>query len=679
MLERTLSLFREAISGQAALQDLAGIIAHHRIQSSPGYRQAANFCLGRLHEAGLAAEIFSFPGDGVTAFWGYPVPQEWTAQVGLLRLVTPEKEARVLADFRAEKIALIQRSLATPAGGVEAEVVVLEDGEEEPEYEGLELRGKVVLTRGDIGRVRELAVQQHGASGILFDGMRESPPVRPLMGLPDARQYTSFWWEDATQDVPTRCFGFVLTPQQGEWLRRLVRAEAREGRVVRVHAEVDASAYAGHGEDVEAFIPGEAAEEVWLVAHLCHPQPSANDNASGAATLLETARALAGLVESGKLPRPRRGLRFLLVPEMTGTYAYLASHEERIPSVVAALNLDMVGEDQAQTGSTLLLTGAPLSAPTVSDDLLALIMAALSTDARDLMGNAEYALFRWAEVPFSGGSDHYILTDPTVGIPCPMLLQWPDKFYHTSADTIDKVDPGMLARVGVAAAAYLWWFATAGPREVKWLGPAVVGRAEAALDRLRQAWLDELVARDPAPTPDELAKALESLRRRLHVRVEQRVASLTLLQRLAGEDVPQLAGWQEQVDAAGERELQRARASVADLFGQASLPALPAAARTEWETRAAAMVPRRLLRGPVTVRNRRSRLSPEEQEAWRQVLKQHGRGGDQLLALYWTDGRRTLLEIAELVQDECGRRDVEGLVRYYELLEKMGLVEIGRK
>jgi len=678
MLQRTLSLIREAVSGAAALQDLAGIISHHRIQSSPGYRQAAHFCLGRLREAGLSADLYTFAGDGVTEFWGYPPPQEWAAQAASLRLVAPANEARVLADFREEKIALIQRSMATPAGGVDAEVVVLEDGEEEADYQGLDLRGKVVLTRADVGRVRELAVQQYGAIGILYDGMRESPPVRPLLGLPEARQYTSFWWEDAAEEVPTRCFGFVLTPQQGEWLRRLARAEARAGRAVRVHAEVDASAYAGHGENVVAWIPGETAEEVWLVAHLCHPQPSANDNASGAATLLETARALSSLIAAGKLPKPRRGLRFLLVPEMTGTYAYLAGHEETIPHVVAALNLDMVGEDQEQTGSTLLLTTAPLSAPTVSDDLLALIMAALSCDAKDLMGMSEYALFRWAETPFSGGSDHYILTDPTVGIPCPMLLQWPDKFYHTSADTIDKVDPEMLARVGTAAGAYLWWFATAGPREATWLGPAVVSRAEAALARVRQSWLDELLARDPAPTPEQLAQAVRSLRRRLRMRVEQRVASLALLQRLAGRELPQLPDWQAQVDAAGERELQRAWAALADLFSLDALPPLPEESPGEWERRAAALVPRRRERGPITVRNRRGRLSPEDREAWRKLQKEQGRWGGSLLAVYWTDGRRTLLEIADLVEDECGQRNVEALVRYYELLEKMGLVELSQ-
>lgn len=677
MFRQTLPLFREAISGPAALQDLAGIIAHHRIQSSPGYRQAAYFCLGRLREAGVPAEIFSFAADGVTAYWGYPPPGEWSAQSATLRLLAPEKEAQVLADYRAERISLVQRSLATPDGGVEAEVVVLEDGEEEAEYDGLDLTGKVVLTRGDIGRVRELAVERYGAVGILFDGMRETPPVRPLLALPAARQYTSFWWEDET-GTPRRCFGFVLTPQQGAWLRRLARREAAEGRAVRVHAEVDASFCAGHGEVVEGYIPGETPEEVWLVAHLCHPQPSANDNASGAATLLEVARAIAGLIESGKLPKPRRGLRFLLVPEMTGTYAYLAAHEETIPRVVAALNLDMVGEDQAQCGSSLLLTGAPLAVPTVSDDLLALILQGLSDDALDLGSGARYALFRWTETPFSGGSDHYILTDPTVGIPCPMLLQWPDKFYHTSADTIDKVDPAMLARVGVASAVYLWWFANAGPREAAWLGPAVVSRAEAALARLRQAWLDELLARDPAPAAADLTAALERLRRRLHRRVEQRIASLSLLSRLAGQDLPALASWQEQVDAAGERELGRARAALVDLFAYRAEPYSPPPPEV-WAERAAAMVPRRLERGPFSLRHRRGRLSPAEREEWRALEKGLGHGTAPLLAMYWTDGRRTLLEIADLVEDECGERNLEGLARYYELLEKMGVVKIERK
>jgi hypothetical protein len=55
--------------------------------------------------------------------------------------------------------------------------------------------------------------------------------------------------------------------------------------------------------------------------------------------------------------------------------------------------------------------------------------------------------------PFSGGSDHVILND--AGIATPMLIHWPDAFYHTSKDTIDKVSREELRRVGILASEYL--------------------------------------------------------------------------------------------------------------------------------------------------------------------------------------------------------------------------------
>jgi hypothetical protein len=40
-----------------------------------------------------------------------------------------------------------------------------------------------------------------------------------------------------------------------------------------------------------------------------------------------------------------------------------------------------------------------------------------------------------------------MFTDKTVGIPAVMLNQSPDRFYHTSTDTIDKIDPNQMAYV----------------------------------------------------------------------------------------------------------------------------------------------------------------------------------------------------------------------------------------
>jgi len=207
----------------------------------------------------------------------------------------------------------VQRSGPTPPGGVEAELVVVEEPERAESYATVDVRGKLVLVRGDLERIRQLAVVQGGAIGIVTDAMWEFPPVRTRMDIPDARMYSSFWWGDPAEP---RCFGFVLSPRQGEWLRGLARRCAAEGQTIRLKAEVKARFYAGAIEDVEAVLRGTGQGEVLVVAHLCHPQWSANDNASGCGAAIEAARVLAKLIDSGTLPRPRRSIRFLLVPEM---------------------------------------------------------------------------------------------------------------------------------------------------------------------------------------------------------------------------------------------------------------------------------------------------------------------------------------------------------------------------
>ncbi|MFQ6090503.1 MAG: DUF4910 domain-containing protein, partial [Candidatus Bipolaricaulia bacterium] len=334
--------------------DLIGSITrYHRIQASPGFRAAAEFAREHLEGWGLQTELLSFPADHGTRYWSLLMFQEWEAERGRLFLIEPQE--RPLADYGESELALIQRS--GPAD-LETELVLLEDGEELEEYEGLDLRGKAVLTKGDIRRVHELGVERNGAAGIVFDGMRELP-IRQRLDLPDARQYSSFWWAG---DEP-KCFGFVLTPREGERLRPLVKEQAEEGKSVKVRAAVESRFWDGRLEVVSGLIPGETPEEVLIIAHLCHPKPSANDNASGAAAALEIARVLQGLIARGKLGPPKRGIRFLLVPEMTGTIAYLASHEEVISRAVAGVNLDMVGEDQERCGSSLLIDRLPGAAP----------------------------------------------------------------------------------------------------------------------------------------------------------------------------------------------------------------------------------------------------------------------------------------------------------------------------
>jgi aminopeptidase-like protein len=686
-------LIWQAYSGEAAWQAVSDLSRFHRIQASPGFRQAAQWIHQSLGSYGLDAEIFSFPADNSTQSWSWGSFQEWECTEARLHLLASEDRAEdqghssqtLLADFRADPISLIQRSTSFDG---EAEVVLLKDGIEESDYDGLDVAGKVVLSRGELRRVWELAVKERGAIGILFDGMRPVPHVRPEGDLADVRQYTSFWW----QPGDTKCFGFVLTPRQGQTLRRMLK-EAETP--VRIRSRVASRLYDGALEVVSAAIPGETDEEIIVVAHLCHPQPSANDNASGAAAALETARTLHALIAKGSLTRPKRTIRFLWLAEMTGTIVYLAAREDALDRMIAGINLDMVGEDQNQTGSVWLIERPPDAAASFAPELLARLRDAMPglegmTDiSPSHTGIGAIPLYRQAEVPFSGGSDHYIFSDPTVGVPTPMLIQWPDRFYHTAADTPDRTDPQSLARAGSLAAAYTYWLATAGANEATWLGHEMVARFKSQLIQTAQAIVAEAASKEDAEAMANeatssncghgMVQAIHTLDQKLAYLLDRQKAALGTLQRLAPVECP-VADLQAEVERVANHELAWAKGVVdlrAAATGLDTLPELPPRILSEDEQQAASLVPTRKVRGPIPLSQHLHRLGKEDRDAWQNLLKaRKGRAAYTLtiLALYWADGTRSVLDIADLVEMETGKRDVKVHLAFFRLLEKLQFV-----
>lgn len=653
MFHSTLHAVRQEFSGDAAKDQVAIISRLHRIQASPGLRAAAQVVFDRLRAWGLQPEYLRPPATASTRYWGSSLFQEWEATGGTLHLLGPL--ARKLADYRAVPLSLIPRSI--PFQGT-LEVVAIDGGDREEDYDGLDVRGKVVLTNVMPMRVRRLAVQRFGAAGLIYDGMSQAPPVRLAYDLSDALQYTSFWWWGGeTPDT----FGFTLSQKMGAWLRDLIR---QSDASVQVQVDIRSRFVDGTLDGVTVCIPGETGEEVVVVSHLCHPAPCANDNASGVGCALELARTLHSLIGQGQLAPPRRGIRFLWVAEMSGTYAYLATHEDQIDRMIAGINLDMVGQDQAQCGSVLLLERPPAASASFVDALLERIHATLADGGTSYSGQGTYALHRYASVPFNGGSDHYIFSDPTVGVPMPMLIQWPDRFYHTTADTLEKTDPASLALAGSLAGTYVYWIATAGQPAAAWLADEIVTRATGQLARLVQ---DEISA--------DLVTNWASIRQRAEFAAERTQAALRSLSRLAAD--LDMAPWLAQIDTLLAAELVRGAAS-----WQRDHPALPAAVAVEETTAvgelatAAQQVPIRLLRGPVEVLPHH--LAPADGAVWLafQREKLAAKAVQTTVALYWADGQRTLAEIDRLVRLETGISDLETLVTYFGFLEKAGFVTL---
>jgi hypothetical protein len=632
MFQRLLAAVRSEASGERAHESVRSLARFHRVQASPGYDAACDWLAARLEEHGLAVEIEQVPGDGRTRCLGHLMPEGWECTHAVAALVDGAASER-LCDYEAEKLSLVLRS--APARG-RFPIVLVEEGTHDPDYEGRDVQGKVVLTRGAVQRVHELAVVERGAAGILSYGRRLVPPVRDRFDDPDALAYTSFWWDEASP----RGWGFVVSPRVGEALA----ARLAGGASLALDVAIEARAFATTIPLLSARLAGATPGEILVLAHLCHPQPSANDNASGVAAALETARVLATLRARGAFAPGGRSVRFLWVPELTGTYAWLAGPPGRSRDTVAALNLDMVGQDQNRCGSTFLLEHPPHFAASFAEELLLRIRGQAVDWVPSYSGPGHYSMTRMAEVPYSGGSDHAVLIDPATGVPCPMLIQWPDRFYHSSHDTPDKTDPASLALAVRCAATYAGFLASAGEPERAWLTEAVGrGARRRILGALDDAAPRRAVARERS-------------------RGERALASLARL-------------------GVADAAIAEARAGLAAFAGREASEIPPEAPLPPSAAISGLGPPRPWRRAlPVPVHTQRHLLAgwaglPRATREQRRAREADQPDGAVLADLAWyaCDGRRTPSEIAHLVWIETGQ-DAPGFVAaFLALMERLGL------
>ncbi|MFP4457274.1 MAG: DUF4910 domain-containing protein [Clostridia bacterium] len=671
MYDRIVEVFKNETSKERAYNHVLEITQHHRIQASPGHREAANYAAAEFKKAGLETEILSYAGDGKTKYWQYPMPQEWVCTKGILKMESPEEKK--LADFEEVPISLIQRSAATPKNGISGELVILDKGDEESEYEDIDFEGKFVMTDGDYDRVRSWAIENRGAVGIITDRMSEFLPVRHRFDVGDALTYTSFWWYGSEK----KCFGFVLSPKAGDALRKKAKEET-----ITLHAEVGAKFYDGHIEVVSGLIRGKTDEEVLIVAHLCHPQPSANDNASGSATALESARVINKLINEGKLNKPKRSIRFLVLPEMSGTFAYLANNEKRIEKTVAGLNLDMVGENQELCGSSLVIEQLPHASGHFAGVVAKRALLAVAEEVPNLANTSSYPLFRYTFGQFSGGSDHYILSDPTVGIGSPMLIQWPDKFYHTSMDTVDKVDPKMLERVANITSSYAYFIANADKAEAIWLIREMVSDFKKSV----RDYISQRVAKGVNAIEHKDWKSVFKIRDNtpnyLRYYLDVETKNINSISRLNKDISDYINLTIEQMQQYIVDELNSFNKDFELLLSHSSFTIDSSTKASKINTdsivrKCRNIIPKRLSRGPLSLRGQIDKLPDEMQEQYYTYDKDKKSQMRKLTYLvYWMDGKRNLDEIVEKTTFESGDTSHEVALFLIEVLQHLKLIDV---
>ncbi|MBY8986884.1 MAG: DUF4910 domain-containing protein [Candidatus Lokiarchaeota archaeon] len=429
--EKFLNDILGVVNGQKAWDWVAKISQYNRVQASNGYHDSLETIKEELVSLGFDdIEHFKSPADGETTVWGYQAPYQWEIKTGELWVVEPEKTK--LCDFNDIPVSIITHSKPCD---VTAEIIDIGIGDKKEDYEKNDIDGKIIMISGPIFMCRPF-IEECGAIGVIY-----YPDLTRTRDNFDRRIYNGFF--TTKERLNNAKFGFSISYNQAMHLKNLLKKGP-----VRVKATIKAEYMEGNLEVLTSSIKGTEFpdQEIVIIAHLCHPHPSANDNASGAAGLLELARAFKYSIQKGILESPKRTLRFVWVPEFNGTVPWMKYHEDKIRNVLACINLDMIGEHPLKIGYPLEVNLAPRSTPSIMNDITSFFVKEIADHPKGIAFNGTKIPMSYRLRSYDGGSDHVLFIDSYFGIPS-LMFGHEDLHYHSSMDTVEYCDSTELKRV----------------------------------------------------------------------------------------------------------------------------------------------------------------------------------------------------------------------------------------
>jgi hypothetical protein len=647
----------EEVSGENAFNYTAQISRFDRVQASEGFHDAAEMIKKELEAIGYKDVVLEgWPSNGTRRYYTYRSVIGWRAKKGELWLVSPARER--LCSYEEIPLTLVKHS---NSANVRAELIDVGTGIGEDAYRNRDVKGKIVLATGYTGEVMREAVLKRGALGIVT---WFSPETRP--GYPNMIRYTAIWprWEERDKIG----FGFNVSKNQGAVLKSLLE----EGKKVVLKAEVEAEFYESQLEVLSAAFPGnsEPEREVTIIGHLCHPRPSANDNASGSGGMLEMARALKTMVGKGLIEPPKRTIRFLWVPEFAGTIPYVQAYLKRTRNTLAVINCDMIGEDFHKTGGMFNIFCTPDSMPSYLNDVVVnFTKLAESLDLKSINGSDHP--FAYKVYPFSGGSDHYVFNDGALRVPSVMLNRG-DTFHHTSLDSIDKVDPTELRRACFIALGSVYYLANAGDIEAREMARLI---SRNGLGRLSEDYYDSLPLVLDAKTEKELVdgyKQVLNVIEQSSFRENQSAVSPAIFTKDNNlkEAIKGFTGHLKILSASLKTEAQKIYEKNCQRLGVKSKPM----SLTGVEKEMSRIVPLRAesFVCPLEADYLVEKLGPS-------ILNEIKLKGYQAYeAINFVDGKRNVLEIAKAVSAEYGPVEILNVYDFFKILEKAELVQLAK-
>lgn len=467
--ESVIDALAKNLSGERALETIKGISSNHRVRGSRPFRAAAELIAAKARAAGLEdVKIEEFPADGKIFYGTQRSRPPWDAEFAEL-WETSAQQKTLIASWANQPMSLAEDS---ESGDVTADLVDVGAGGAESDYAGKDVKGKLILVSSQADAAQAIGVAKHGAAGIVSYAQN---------------QQTGWWGENAElvrwghldSFSPAKTFAFMFSPA----VARQLKTRLKTGERVTLHASVRAGQHPGAYSVVTAAIRGAdeklSQEEIVFSCHLDHPNPGANDNASGCATILEVGVALSKLIADGKIPRPARTIRFVWPPEVEGTMAILNAKPDWAKRIKAVIHMDMVGAG-LESKSVFHVSSGPWSLPSFVYDIGQAFGAWVNdqTYRYAATGESQYPLVSptggkepllAALDEYEMGSDHDVYQDGSWRIPAIYLHDWPDRYIHTTWDTPDRIDPTKLKRaafIGAASGYFLAEMSTKDSMEV---------------------------------------------------------------------------------------------------------------------------------------------------------------------------------------------------------------------
>jgi len=684
-------------SGEAALatiQDIAAYMRDRQPEEWAGTLWESEAMLVRLKRYGFqTAELIK-----------YPAGETWDAVQGSLWEVKPG----------LRKIAAIEDGIAMLASGsaatdVTAELVWVGRGTP-AEIEAAKVEGKIVVTEGSMGQVYNLACNQKGALGIVAISMSR-PLFDPLQmgwagiggrgGMPPGAGGQRGGQRGGEQPQPPQKaqppatpppkpkFGFQLPVREGDILKQRLMANEK----ITARAKVAANQVKFNMEVVTASIPGTdpAAGEIIFSAHSFEgiSKQGANDNTSGSAAILESARILKVLIDDGRLPKTKRTIRWVWGPEFSGIGKWVGEHKDIMARTLCNINMDMVGEWLSKNQAFFCLMRTTYANPHYINDVMENVYRYVGEGNRERIQNRGGAMkvpvrivapfgadepFWYSIETHYGASDHEVFNDWGVGVPGIMMIAWPDRWYHTTGDTADKSDATQMKRAALIGAAGAYTVASADDAMAIRLAGEIASNAARRLGHQVVVGLEAL----NGAKAETFVEAYRYARSVIDAALINEKETLDSILQLAADKAAvgaYVAQMKKSVDALGAAHLATIQAhmeAAAKRLGQK--PAV--IVLSDLEKKAMKVVPKataKVKQDGYTGYRKFIDQVPAEQKA---KYPYAGGVSDASELQRLCNGKHSVLDLKVLLDAQSQRKStIEGLMNYLQILKLAGLVE----